>query len=79
MGCRHRLTFFTQQVKQSKEALDLHREYTVGNKNSKDSTAVYVEALLKIPEAACAVCKAYRRDYDCLGYQLPEVCATSCG
>ena len=48
--------------------------YQVGHKNHKDSTAVYVEALLQIPQVACAVCKAYQHDYDCLGYAQPEAC-----
>ena len=48
--------------------------YQVGTHNHKDSTAVYVEALLQIPKAACAVCSAYTHDYDCLGYARPAAC-----
>ena len=48
--------------------------YQVGTHNHKDSTAVYVEALLQRPEAACAVCSAYSHDYDCLGYARPDAC-----
>ena len=29
---------------------------------------------MQIPQVACAVCKAYQHDYDCLGYAQPEAC-----
>lgn len=47
----------------------------VPHKNVKSTTNLYVEALLKVPKAACAVCSAYQQDYECLGYEMPEACA----
>ena len=61
----------------SDELLSASSLYQVGSKNHKDSTAVYVEALLQIPQVACAVCSTYKHDYDCLGYARPAAC-TQC-